>query len=140
MLFSETSTMAPIRAGPVEGNAFGDSPATGKIGEQRDIQGHKTKGLVNTFMDGDNDLGTLTSPEFTVEHKFIKFLYGGAGPKGKAYIELLVDGSSVQKVLGDTGRQLKPTIFDLRDLQGKKAQVRIVDNRSGDVFGHVHGR
>jgi sucrose-6-phosphate hydrolase SacC (GH32 family) len=120
----------------IEGNAFGDAPATGPLGKQRKIKGHKTKGLVNTFLTVDKSTGVLTSPEFTVKHHFLTFLHGGGYWKGQTYIELLIQGASVQQIVGRNDGNLKPNIFDLRNYQGKKAQVRIVD-RANRGWGHV---
>lgn len=120
----------------IEGDAFGDAPATGKIGKQREVQGHNTAGLVNTFLDGDASTGILASPEFLVEHQFLTFLHGGGYWQGQTYIELLIEGTSVRQIVGRNDGKLEPNVFDLRNLQGKKAQVRIVD-KANRGWGHV---
>src|SRR5436190_1266214 len=51
----------------VTGEAFGPSPAPG----QMPVDGFKGKRLVNSFYNGDRTTGTLTSPEFKIERKFI---------------------------------------------------------------------
>ena len=56
------------------------------------LQAIQGKGLVNSFHKGDGSTGTLTSPEFKIERKFISFLIGGGGHKGKTCMNLLVDG------------------------------------------------
>ena len=61
----------------VEGEAFGAAPAKGTLGGQMHVSGFEGKGLVNTFLGGDRPTGTLTSPEFTIERDYIKFLVGG---------------------------------------------------------------
>lgn len=56
---------------------FGTAPATGTLPGQSPVTGFRGTGLVNGFHDGDWPLGTLTSPEFTIEHDFVNFLVGG---------------------------------------------------------------
>ena len=59
------------------GEAFGPGPACGTLPGQMHVDGFKGKGLVNSFFKGDGSTGTLTSPEFKIERKFIGFLIGG---------------------------------------------------------------
>ena len=68
----------------VEGGALGKGPAKGTLGGQRPVSGFEGRGLVNTFLGGDEPTGTLTSPEFTIERDYIKFLTGGAVHKTSA--------------------------------------------------------
>src|SRR5450759_309258 len=58
----------------VTGEAFGPGPAHGTLPGQMQVDGFKGKGLVNSFYKGDGTTGTLTSPEFKIERKFISFL------------------------------------------------------------------
>src|SRR4051812_47419478 len=59
------------------GTAFGEKPARGTLPNQMPVTGFQGKGLVSSYHGGDAATGTLTSPEFTVERKFISFLVGG---------------------------------------------------------------
>jgi hypothetical protein len=45
--------------------------------------------LVNSYFHGDKTTGTLTSPEFLIQRKYIRFLTGGGFP-GKTRMNLLV--------------------------------------------------
>ena len=60
----------------------------------------KVQSLVNSFVGGDDTLGTLTSPEFKIERRFISFLIGGGNKPGKACINLLIDGKVVRTATG----------------------------------------
>ena len=61
----------------VEGAAFGTGPAKGTRPGQMPVTQFRGKGLVNTYdSHGDGGTGTLTSPEFVVSKKQIKFLIG----------------------------------------------------------------
>ena len=63
----------------VEGTAFGRGPARGTLPGQMAVEGFQGRGLVNSFFGGDGSTGTLTSPEFTINRKSIRFLIGGGG-------------------------------------------------------------
>src|SRR5436305_11873859 len=59
------------------GDAFGPGPAKGTLPDQMPVTGYLGKGLANSYHGGDKSVGTLTSPPFKVERKFINFLVGG---------------------------------------------------------------
>jgi len=126
----------------VEGTAFGKAPAKGTLGGQMQVTGFEGKGLVNTFLGGDKPTGKLTSPEFTIERDYIKFLIGGGGHKGKTCMNLLIDG---QIVLTATGPNTQPggseflnwENWDVRKYKGKKAVLQIVDDAS-EGWGHIN--
>ena len=125
-----------------EGTAFGKTPAKGTLNSQMQVTGFEGKGLVNTFLGGDGPTGKLTSPEFTIERDFIKFLIGGGGHPGKTCMNLLVDANVV---LTATGPNTKPggseflnwENWDVKQYKGKKAILQIVDEASGG-WGHVN--
>src|SRR5690242_11364432 len=53
------------------GEAFGPGPARGTLPNQMHVEGFHGKGLVNSFFKGDGTTGTLTSPEFAIDRKYI---------------------------------------------------------------------
>src|SRR4051812_13622915 len=65
------------------GTAFGKGPAKGTLPGQMPVGGFLGKGLVNSFLGGDAATGTLTSPEFKVERRYINFLVGGGKQPGQ---------------------------------------------------------
>ncbi|WP_149831066.1 GH32 C-terminal domain-containing protein [Streptomyces tailanensis] len=123
------------------GDAFGTAPATGTLPDQGQVSGFLGDGLANTFLNGDASTGTLTSPEFTLDKKHINFLIGGgnhpAGSDNPTAVELLVDGRVVRSATGKDAEALNWASWDVSDLAGKKAQIRIVDNNSGG-WGHLN--
>jgi uncharacterized protein (DUF608 family) len=126
--FGSRSTGPAFRASPSRGTA--------EIGQQA-VSGFLGRGLVNTFdPDGDGPVGTLTSPEFPVDKRYLHFLVGGGSYAGRTCVNLLVDGKAVQSASGSQTEKLAWTTFDLGKLQGKKAQIQIVDRHSG-AWGHV---
>ena len=125
-----------------EGTAFGPGPARGTLAGQMRVGGFKGKGLVNSFYKGDGTTGTLTSPPFKVERKFINFLIGGGGYAGKTCMNLLVDGKAVRTAVGPNTRpggseELDWHSWDVAELAGKQAVIQIVDQRAGG-WGHIN--
>lgn len=133
---------ADYGAWKTEGTAFGTAPAKGAFGGQMEVSGFQGNGLVNTFLGGDGPTGKLTSPEFTIERDYIKFLIGGGGFAGKTCMNLLMDG---KVVLSATGPNTEPggseTLdwdhWEVKPHKGKKAVIQIVDDASGG-WGHLN--
>ncbi len=126
----------------VEGEAFGPGPAQGTLDHQMNVSGYRGKGLVNSFFGGDRATGSLTSPSFEIERKFINFLVGGGGYENETYLCLLVDGKPVRTATGPNtapggSEALNWRTWDVTDLAGATAVIRIVDVRTGG-WGHIN--
>jgi fructan beta-fructosidase len=124
------------------GTAFGDGPARGTLPNQMPVTGFLGKGLVNSFNGGDGSTGTLTSPPFKVERKFINFLVGGGQHAGETCINLLVGGKVVRTATGPNDRpggseELDWHAWDVADFEGKEAVIEIVDKHTGG-WGHIN--
>ncbi|MDP6115356.1 MAG: glycoside hydrolase family 32 protein [Planctomycetota bacterium] len=125
-----------------EGEAFGKGPAKGTLPRQMRVTGFKGKGLVNSFLRGDGTAGKLTSPPIKIERKFLTFLVGGGGHRGKTCMDLLVDGKVVHTITGANTRpggseELMPAFWDMSELAGKTVTLQIVDAATGG-WGHVN--
>src|SRR5580658_2557539 len=72
------------------GTAFGPGPAQGPLPGQMAVTGYLGHGLVNSFYGGDAATGTLTSPQFKIERKYLNFLIGGGMHPGETCINLLL--------------------------------------------------
>ncbi len=125
----------------VTGTAFGRRPARGTLPNQMPVSGYEGRGLVNSFYDGDDSIGTLTSPEFAVERKFISFLVGGGRYPGRTCINLLVGGRIARSATGPNNRpggseRLNWHVWDVSEFVGQKAQIEIVDRQTGG-WGHI---
>lgn len=123
------------------GSAFGDRPARGTLPDQMAVGGFMGKGLVNSYLGGDKSTGTLTSPEFTVERKFLSFLIGG-GQDVKTAMHLVVGGKVVRSASGPNDKpggseRLDWQSWDVAEFEGKPATVRIVDEATGG-WGHIN--
>jgi len=123
------------------GQAFGSGPAHGTLTGQMPVSGFAGRGLVNSFLGGDASVGTLVSPEFPIERKYISFLIGGGRYPGLTCIQLLVDGRVVRMATGRNDRpggseRLDWQVWDVADLLGRTARIQIVDRRTGP-WGHI---
>ena len=67
----------------VEGTAFGDGPAEGALPNQMPVTGYKGRRLVNSFHGGDDAVGTLTSPPFTIARRHVRPSSEAAGMREK---------------------------------------------------------
>ncbi len=126
----------------VTGTAFGPGPAAGTLAGQMPVSGFQGKRLVNTYFGADATVGTLTSPPFTIQRRYINFLLGGGMNLEQTYIALLVDGKAVRKATGPNDRAggseaLDWATWDVQDLMGKTAQIQIVDSATGG-WGHIN--
>ena len=88
----------------VTGSAFGKRPARGTLPGQMGVSGFVGKGLVNSFLGGDDARGKLTSPPFVIERRHINFLIGGGKYPGQTCLNLMVDGKIVRTATGPNDR------------------------------------
>ena len=135
----EGDTYAPWT---VIGEAFGSGPAHGPLAGQMNVEGFKGKGLVNSFNKGDDSTGSLTSPEFRIERKYLSFLIGGGMSAEKLALQLLVDGKAVRSATGPNDRPggteaMAQGSWDVSELSGKSATLRIIDEAKGS-WGHIN--
>lgn len=125
-----------------EGEAFGSGPARGTLPNQMPVSGFLGKGLVNSFAGGDRTTGTLTSPPFRIERRYLNFLIGGGDHPGETCINLLIDGKVVRTATGPNDRpggseQLDWHSWDVAEFAGKSATIQIVDHHTGG-WGHIN--
>jgi len=126
----------------VEGTAFGTGPARGTLPNQMLVSGFVGGGLVNTYLDGDGSVGTLTSLPFTIERPYINFLIGGGKYPGETCMNLLVDGRLVRTATGPNDRpggseRLAWRSWAVSNLLGREAVLQIVDSATGG-WGHIN--
>ncbi|MGJ8698158.1 MAG: hypothetical protein ACSHYF_17695 [Verrucomicrobiaceae bacterium] len=122
----------------IAGTAFGKAPATGKHGTQHAVTGFQGKGLVNSFTHGDKPTGHLLSPLFKVELDHLNFLIGGGHQPGKLELQLLVNDQVVRRATSlINDEKLHPGTWNVADLKGKEAQLRIIDKATGE-WGHLN--
>jgi len=119
------------------GDAFGQGPAKGTLPNQMPVSGFEGKGLVNSFTNGDGAQGALTSPEFTIQRKYINFLMGGGNLPDAVGMNLLVDGKKVLTATGANEERLTWRSWEVGKWKGKTARLEIFDKATGG-WGHIN--
>src|SRR5438105_4873122 len=118
------------------GEAFGKGPARGTLPNQMPVTGFLGKGLVNSYHGGDATTGTLTSPAFKIERKYLNFLIGGGKHEGKTCVNLLLEGKVVRTATGPNDKpggseRLDWHTWDVAEFEGKEAVLEFVDEEKG---------
>jgi len=126
----------------ITGEAFGRGPARGTLAGQMRVDGFTGRGLVNSFFNGDGTTGTLTSPPFRIERRYLQFLIGGGHDLERTALHLRVDGRVVRRATGPNDRPggaetLAPDSWDVGEFLGRGAVIRIVDAATGG-WGHIN--
>lgn len=88
---------------------------------------------------GDDNLGDLTSPAFTIEpgEDHLSFLVGGGKRlNGTLEVRLLVDGEVVRTATGPEGGQLNWQSWDVSEFAGLDARFQVHDDATGG-WGHL---
>ena len=124
----------------VTGTAFGDGPLPGGTDGQRPVARFLGHGLVNSRQPDDAARGTLTSPVFRITQDHVNFLIGGSdqpdltGISGETTVNLLVGGRVVRSATGWGDDWLDWKSWNVRDLRGRSARIRLVDS---STTGHL---
>ena len=143
--------------------AFGRGPAAAELPDQTAVSGYQGEQWATSFHPGDAATGTLTSPYFTLDSRYLNFLIGGgenpraadttangvspAGSKDRqnqprasvlteTSVNLLVDGQVVRTATGSDNEILHWTHWRVADLLGRSARIQIVDHNS-EPGGHI---
>ncbi|KAB8236702.1 glycoside hydrolase family 32 protein [Aspergillus alliaceus] len=119
------------------GGLIGASPAEGAIGDQQIVSGYMGRRLLNTFLDGDSTTGTLTSPSFTISHRYINFLIGGGYSRSQTSVNLKIDGQVVRTATGHNSESLVWHGWDVSALTGQTATIEVIDSADGG-WGHIN--
>ena len=122
----------------VEGEAFQPGPVLGDVLAKLQIENAPDGWAVaSSEVHGDGPTGTLTSPQFTIERKFIAFTIAGGNYERHTCIKLLIDGKIVRSATGWRSDRLMPQSWDVSEFAGRSARLQLVDHASGD-WGHIN--
>lgn len=119
------------------GTAFRKGPATGAMLPKQEIENAKDDAVISSEVEDDVPMGSLISPDFKIDRKYIAFRVGGGSYEKETAINLLVGNRIVQHASGRRSDRLIPVSWDVRRLRGKVAHIEIVDNAGGD-WGHIN--
>ena len=115
------------------------SVTTSRPSWQQPIEGTVGKHIANRYTRErrDNALGTLTSPHFVIDRPHISLRIGG-GFHAATRVELHVDGRTERSAVGiwEQKETLTRVVWDVHTLQGKDAQLVLVDDDMG-FWGHL---
>lgn len=107
------------------GTAFGNGP---------------TDGAASSASGGDDAIGTLTSPEFTIKRGYINFRIQGGNFPDDIRIQLIVDGKAVRKTSGNHRKDPFWLSWDVLDLKGRSARIVVSDDSETSTFSLRPGR
>ncbi len=119
-----------------QGTAFGTGPALGTRPAGLREEGVRGSGVASSELAGDKPTGTLTSPPFTIQRRYLSFVIGGGRYERLTCLNLVVGGRVVRSATGENSNRLRPESWDVSRFRGRSARVQIVDDASGD-WGHI---
>jgi non-lysosomal glucosylceramidase len=129
----------------VEGTAFGQGPiARADVpGYQGDLGGTGAH-LINSHASApgasvaekDQQTGTLTSPPFVIDRKFLSFFIGGGSNVDEVGLRVMIDGKPVRRAAGHDNNHMIRAALDLTEFAGKMATLEIYDHATGP-WGNV---
>lgn len=117
------------------GDFVGEGPATSNLPGQLGA-----KVLDTCVKTCDPAMGTISSPEFTINSDYINLLVaGGDHPSSGAEptaVNLIVDGTVVATATGKNSPNLDWVAWDTKALRGKAGRIEVIDQRTAD-WGHL---
>ncbi|HPI12469.1 MAG TPA: GH32 C-terminal domain-containing protein [Catalimonadaceae bacterium] len=121
----------------VSGTAFGSGPTlNGTLPDQQSVKGYSGHQCVNSFHNGDNTTGKMTSPEFTITKRNINLLIGG-GTGANLTVKLIVNGVAVATIANTSETEtMRWRGVNVTNWIGQMAKIEITDNATGG-WGHI---
>lgn len=119
------------------GTAFQKGPASGDLLPKLEIENAADAGVASSEIEGDQPMGTLTSPDFRIAKRYISVRIGGGDYEVHTCINLLIKGKVVRSATGWKSDHRVPMSWDVSRWMGQSAQVQLVDAASGE-WGHIN--
>jgi hypothetical protein len=101
-----------------------------EIDQNPQPHGYQGSRFLNTFK-GDQAKGTYSSPQFRIENDYIHLLVGGGNDTENLYVGLFINNERVRSETGVSGSDLTQRTWNVSDLKGQTAEIRVVDSSSG---------
>ena len=118
-----TSTGTAFGRGPVAGGSWpAQSPA---------VEGLVGPACVNSYRGSDVPQGTLASPVFNLDKKFIHLLVGGGRDTNLEAVRLIIGTNVVRTATGRQSGTLYWNTWDVSAYLGQQARIEIIDRSSG---------
>jgi sucrose-6-phosphate hydrolase SacC (GH32 family) len=121
----------------VQGDAFSKGPAQGDEPTHLEIENWRGNGVASSERDGDGPTGTLTSPTFTINRRYITFLVGGGAYEFGTCVTLIIDGKVVRMATGADSDRLKWVTWDVGQWMQRATQIQLLDTAQGR-WGHIN--
>lgn len=120
------------------GGAWGDGPVGASLPDQGPVRREGGKRWASSMHKGDDSVGTVLSPEFTIDRPRLRMRVGGGNDHGLR-VELLVAGENalVLWTPEPESDRFRDADLDVSAYQGKVARVRLVDETTGG-WGHLN--
>jgi quinoprotein glucose dehydrogenase len=116
-----------------EGEAYGLSPVHEKLDSmEKSFDNFANDAFAVSAHGGNDSVGTLTSPKFTIKEDYILFLIAGGDTPGKTAVQLLMDGRVILEATGAKSMHFSKVLWDVSKYQGKEVVIRIVDDARGE--------
>lgn len=110
------------------GEAFGLSPVHGKLdGMDKAFANFANDAFAASAHGGNESVGTLVSPKFTIKEDYIIFLVAGGDTPGKTAVQLVTDGEVAMEATGKRSMNFSRVVWNVSKLKGKEATIRLVD-------------
>jgi len=118
-----------------EGDAFQTGPHAGTLSKVKGFQGkayaHSHNVRLASKGNPDNLTGTLTSPPFKAERRYLGFLLVGGNRPAALAVEILLGDQVVHSVTGTNSNDFSQYSIDLTPWQDKELRLRLVDKAAG---------
>lgn len=125
-----------------EGSAFGDRPLSEDYKTSHVVSNFSGKQYICSYHpykaegNPDDRTGSLSSPEFIIDSKYISFLVAGGNHKNKTCVNLQIGDKTVLSQTGFNSGDLREVTWNVQKWQGKKARIVLLDNQKGG-WGHI---
>jgi hypothetical protein len=119
-----------------EGDAFGGG-SRDALHRMRHVSGQQGRHFISSRVHDDRRKGSVTTPPFVLNRRYVRFLIGGGDHPGWACVNLLVGGRVVRSATGQDDDRLEAAAFDVQDLKGQTAQLQVLDRHEGE-WGHIN--